>query len=80
MAPSSVGLLRGRRLSEEIQVPSVHSLQSVDIAAPRGANQGEEMGERRKPHSKKCGKSATIVKGHGGYREGGGSHLPGALF
>lgn len=51
----------------------VFTLSRVLTFPPRGANSGEETGERRKPHSKKCGKSTTIAKGHGGYREGGGA-------
>lgn len=65
---------------EEMQVPSVHSLRSVEILTTKGANPGEKTGGRRKLHYRKCGKSSTVVKGHSWYVEDEESHLTGALF
>ena len=63
-----------------MQVPSVHSLQSVEILTARGANPGEKTGGRRKLHYRKCGKSSTVVEGHSWYVEDEENHLTGALF
>lgn len=63
-----------------MEVPSIHSLQSVEIPTARGASPGEKTGGRRNLHSMKCGKSATVVRDHSLYVENKESHLMEALF